>query len=74
MKTEGLAEPATLLERELEVLGDDVESLRRAHRIDLDSLRLEIEALKLLLGQTLDGFEHRYREAYDRARREINPE
>lgn len=74
MKTEELTERATLLERELEVLGDDVESLRRAHRADLDSLRLEIEALKLLLARTTDGFEDRFQEVYDLARREISPE
>lgn len=68
-------EKIQLLEKELDSLTDEVLSLRRAHRADLDSLHLQIEAVKLFLAQHHpEGFEERFAELQEKANREISPE
>jgi regulator of replication initiation timing len=63
-----------LFEEELGVLGNDVSDLRRDHRSDADSLRLEIETLKMILAQIVPNFSERYAEMKEKARLEIVPE
>jgi hypothetical protein len=63
-----------LLEEELGVLGNDFSALRRDHRTDADTFRLEIETLKLILAQVVPNFSERYAEMKEKARLEIIPE
>lgn len=63
-----------LLEKELDVLGNEFSALRRDHRSDADSFRLEIETLKLILAQVVPNFSERYAEMKEKARLEIIPE
>ena len=63
-----------LLEEELGVLGNDFSTLRRDHRTDADTFRLEIETLKLILAQVVPNFSERYAEMKEKARLEIIPE
>jgi hypothetical protein len=63
-----------LLEEELGVLGSDFSALRRDHRTDADTFRLEIETLKLILAQVVPNFSERYAEMKEKARLEIIPE
>ncbi len=51
-----------LLEEELGVLGNDFSALRRDHRTDADTFRLEIETLKLILAQIIPNFSEKYAE------------
>jgi hypothetical protein len=64
----------TLVEKELDVLGNEFSALRRDHRSDADSFRLEIETLKLILAQVVPNFSERYAEMKEKARLEIIPE
>jgi hypothetical protein len=63
-----------LLEEELGVLGNDFSALRRDHRTDADTFRLEIETLKLILDQIVPNFSEKYAEMKEKARLEIIPE
>jgi hypothetical protein len=63
-----------LLEEELGVLGNDFSALRRDHRTDVDTFRLEIETLKMILAQIVPNFYEKYTEMKERARLEIIPE
>ena len=63
-----------LLEEELGVLGNDFSALRRDHRTDADTFRLEIETLKLILAQTVPDFSERYARMKEKARLEVIPE
>jgi hypothetical protein len=64
----------TLLEKELGVLGNEFSTLRRDHRSDADSFKLEIETLKLILAQVVPNFSEKYAEMKEKARLEIIPE
>jgi hypothetical protein len=64
----------TLLEKELGVLGNEFSAMRRDHRSDADSFRLEIETLKLILAQVVPNFSEKYAEMKEKARLEIIPE
>ena len=51
MKEAEIAEQFRLLQQEVNLAGEAVETLRRDHRAEIDALRLEIEALqRCLLG------------------------
>jgi hypothetical protein len=63
-----------LLERELELLGNEVMELKRTHRADLDILKLEVETLKLLLAQLYPDFNERFQALREKVRLEISPE
>lgn len=63
-----------LLEEELGVLCNDFSALRRDHRTDADTFRLEIETLKLILARVVSNFSERYAEMKEKARLEIIPE
>ncbi len=69
-----LEEEIRLLKKELEVLGDDLERFRLQTEESIDDLKLEIEAIKLLLQQSMEGFRDRFAEAKERVVREIDPE
>ncbi|HEY8459871.1 MAG TPA: hypothetical protein VIM99_05785 [Blastocatellia bacterium] len=63
-----------LLEKELDVLGNEFSAMKRDHRSDADGFRLELEALKLVLAQVVPNFSERYAEMKEKARLEIVPE
>jgi hypothetical protein len=63
-----------MLDEELGVMGDEVSALMRDHREDVDTLRLEIETLKLILAQTVPDFSERYARMKEKARLEVIPE
>ena len=69
-----LADRVVLLEQEIATLTDEALALRRAHRADLDEMKLEIETLKLFLSARHDGFWSTYSELRQQVNREVAPE
>ena len=69
-----LADRVALLEQEITTLTDEALALRRAHRADLDEMKLEIETLKLFLSARHDGFWPTYSELRHQVNREVVPE
>jgi len=69
-----LEERVRLIEREVNLLGDDIERLKLDIEEAIDTVRLEIQAIKMTLGELLPGFEERFRVIRDRVVREIDPE
>lgn len=63
-----------LLDEELDLLANEVADLKLTHRADIDTLRLEIEALKLLLAELYPDFEERFRALREKVRLEVSPE
>ena len=63
-----------LLEQEIATLTDEARALRRAHRADLDEMKLEIETLELFQSARQDGFWTAYSELRRQVNREVVPE
>jgi hypothetical protein len=63
-----------LLDEELDLLANEVADLKLTHRADIDTLKLEIEALKLLLGRLYPNFQEEFRALREKVRLEVNPE
>ncbi|MCI0488478.1 MAG: hypothetical protein L0229_17965 [Blastocatellia bacterium] len=63
-----------LLDDELELLAGEVMELKRAHRADLDELKLEFETLKLFMARVHPGFDEQYKALKEQVRLEISPE
>lgn len=63
-----------LFEKELDALTDEVLELKRVHRADLDTLKLEIETLKLLLAQLHPDFNERFQTLKEKLQVELSPE
>jgi hypothetical protein len=63
-----------LLEKELDELTSEVLELKRTHRADLDTLKLEMEALKQSLAQLHPDFNERFQALKEKIQVEISPE
>jgi hypothetical protein len=53
---------------------NEVFELKRTHRAEIDELKLEIEALKVLLAQSQADFNERFRAVKETVRLELSPE
>ena len=69
-----LEECIRLVEKEVEVLGEDLERIKLDTKEAIDALRLEIESIKLVLERSIDGFKEKLEEMREVATREIDPE
>lgn len=69
-----LEEHIRLIEKELEVLGEDLEKTKLHTEEALDALRLEIESIKRILEGSVEGFNEKFEEMRRIAMREIDPE
>ncbi len=63
-----------LLQQEIATLTEEVLTLKREHRADLDDLRLELETLTRLAAGERAGFLERFTETRHLVEREISPE
>lgn len=69
-----LEDKLKLLEREVSLLGDEAEKSKLDLKEAVDSLKLEIESLKIILKEMTPDFEEKFKNARNYALREIDPE
>ncbi len=69
-----LEERIRLVEREVEILGEELERVKLDTKEAIDALRLEVESLRLALERSVEGFKERFEETREVAMREIDPE
>jgi hypothetical protein len=69
-----LEERVNLLEKEVNLLGEDSEKTRLDLEEAVDSLRLEIESLKMLLKDFVPDFQDKFRNIRNTVLREIDPQ
>ena len=69
-----LEEKVNLLEKEVHLLGDDSEKMRLDLEEAADSLRLEIESVKMVLKDLVPDFEDKFRDIRNTVLREIDPQ
>lgn len=69
-----LEEKVRLLEKEVNLLGDDMEKLKLDLEETVDSLKLEIQSLKMTLNEFITDFEKRFNTIRSTVIREIDPE
>jgi hypothetical protein len=69
-----IEERVRLLEKEVNLIGDDIERLRLDLEETVDKLKLEIQAIKMTLRELLPGFEKRHSTIRESVIREIDPE
>lgn len=69
-----LEERIRLLEKEVNIVGDDIEKLRLDLEERIDSLKLEIQALITTLNELIPDFEERFNSVRETVIREIDPE
>lgn len=69
-----LEERVRLLEKEVNLTGDDIEKLRLDLEEMIDSLKLEIQALIMTLNEFIPNFEQRFNSIKETVIREIDPE
>lgn len=69
-----LEEKVNLLEKEVKLLAEDSEKTRLDLEEGVDSLRLEIESLKMVLKDFVPDFQDTFRKVKNTVLREIDPE
>lgn len=69
-----LEEKVNLLEKEVKLLAEDSEKTRLDLEEGVDSLRLEIESLKMVLKDFVPDFQNTFRKVKNTVLREIDPE
>lgn len=69
-----LDEKVNLLEKEVRLLGQDVEKMKLDLEEAADSLRLEIESVKMTLKELLTDFQKNFSIIKNKVLREINPQ
>ena len=69
-----LEERVNLLEKEVNLLGDDSEKSRLDLEESVDSLRLEIESVKMVLKELVPDFQDKFRNIKNTVLREIDPQ
>jgi hypothetical protein len=69
-----LEEKVRLLEKEVGILGDDVERMRLDVKEAIDLLRIELESLKLILKESVPDFPEKFQKVKEIVLREIDPE
>jgi hypothetical protein len=69
-----LEEKLKLLEKEINLLGDDAEKARLDLEESVDSLKLEIVALKSTLKELIPDFHKKFQNVKNTVLREIDPE
>jgi len=69
-----LDEKVNLLEKEVKLLGEDAEKERLDLEEAVDSLRLEIEAMKMILKEILPGFQQKFSSIKNTVLREVDPQ
>ena len=69
-----LEERTNLLEKEVNLLGEDSEKTRLDLEEAVDSLRLEIESVKMVLKGLLPDFQNKFRNIKNTVLREIDPQ
>jgi len=74
MKELELEEKVRLLQKEVNLLGEDVDRAKLNLEETKDSLIIEIEVLKAILEEAVPDFEEKYSIARDNVLREIVPE
>lgn len=67
-------EKLKLLEKEMNLLGEDLDKVKLDLEEAVDSLKLEIESLKIILKETVPDFEKKFHSVKNTVLREINPE
>lgn len=69
-----LEEKLSLLEKEVKILGEDSDSIKLDLEEAVDSIKIEIESLKMTLKKLLPDFHEQYRNAKNIVLSEIDPE
>ena len=69
-----LEEKVNMLEKEINVLGETEEKVRLDLEESVDSLRLEIESLKMVLKELVPSFQDKFNTIKDTVLREIDPQ
>lgn len=67
-------EKLRLIEKEILCTGDEMTKVKLDLKAEIDELKIDIEAVKRLVKQTLPGGEEEYRKVKESVIREINPE
>lgn len=74
MKEAEIEEQFRLLQQEVVLAGEAIETLKRDQRAEIDALRLDIEVLKRCLFQLHPGFAAQFETVRATTIREIDPE
>ncbi|MBI5100053.1 MAG: hypothetical protein HZB30_12555 [Nitrospirae bacterium] len=69
-----LDEKVNLLEKEVKLLGEDAEKERLDLEEAVDSLRLEIESVKMVLKEFVPNFQKKFRSIKNTVLREVDPQ
>jgi hypothetical protein len=59
MQTGEMSEQLRLLQQEIALAGESIETLKRDHRAEIDALRIEVEVLRRCLQQLHPEFQER---------------
>ncbi len=74
MKELELEEKLRLLEKEVDLLGDEAEKTKLDLEEAVDLLKIDIESLKLILKEVVPNFDEKFINTKNFVLREINPE
>jgi hypothetical protein len=74
MKELELEERLKLLEKEINILGEDVDKAKLDMEESVDSLKIEIESLKMILKESVPDFQNKFQRVKGTVLREIDPE
>jgi hypothetical protein len=69
-----IEEKLNLLEKEVNLLGDDAEKVRLDLEEAVDSLRLEIESVKMVLKEFVPNFQDKFSSIKNTVLREVDPQ
>lgn len=69
-----IEEKVNLLEKEVKLLGEDAEKERLDLEEAVDSLRLEIESVKMILKELIPDFQEKFSSIKNSVLREIDPQ
>ncbi|RJQ13299.1 MAG: hypothetical protein C4560_14520 [Nitrospiraceae bacterium] len=69
-----LEERLGLLEREVKLLGDEAEKGKLDIEEGVDSLKIEIESLKMTLAELIPGFKDKFKRVKNVVLKEFDPE
>jgi len=69
-----IEEKVNLLEKEVKLLGEDAEKERLDLEEAVDSLRLEIESVKMILKEFVPDFQEKFSSIKNTVLREIDPQ
>ena len=69
-----IEEKINLLEKEVNLLGDDMEKVRLDLEESVDTLRLEIESIKFLLKDLVPNFQEKFSSIKNTVIREVDPQ